>query len=118
VQGEYGLPMKPQASNSRVLSYITLLDGFGHPAQRLIGLKVAKEIQELHGVPRTLTALPMTDFSTSEAILTMKKSPIAARNDGSLQIQVHDTESGGRMFWSRQYYVVPLEVLHTGPIPE
>src|SRR5271167_2156908 len=53
--------------------------------------------------------------SAQEAILTMNNSPIAARNDGSLQIQVYDPEPGGRMFWSRQYYVVPLEVL--GPFP-
>ena len=50
--------------------------------------------------------------SAQEGILTMNKSPVAARTDGSLQIEVHDPEGvGGRMFWSRQYYVVPLEVL-------
>jgi hypothetical protein len=50
--------------------------------------------------------------SAQEGILTMNKTPVAARTDGSLQIEVHDPEGiGGRMFWSRQYYVVPLEVL-------
>jgi hypothetical protein len=50
--------------------------------------------------------------SAQEGILTMKKTPIAARTDGSIQIEVHDPEGmGGRIFWSRQYYVIPLEVL-------
>ena len=41
----------------------------------------------------------------------MNNKPIAARNDGSLQIEVTDTENEDtRMFWSRQYYILRLEV--------
>ena len=57
----------------------------------------------------------VTDVSPKEAILSMKKDPIGAINDGCLQIQVPDTVNGGRMLWSRQYYVVPLEVLSPFP---
>ena len=49
--------------------------------------------------------------SPQEAILTMNNSTSAARTDGCLQIEVEDPNSlGSRSFWSRQYYVVPLEV--------
>jgi hypothetical protein len=42
----------------------------------------------------------------------MNMVPIGAINDGCLQIQIQipDPVNGGRMFWSRQYYVVPLKV--------
>jgi hypothetical protein len=45
--------------------------------------------------------------------------PIGAINDGCLQIQVPDSATGGRMFWSRQYYVIPLEVSYASlsPVP-
>ena len=56
-----------------------------------------------------------TDVSPKEAILSMNKDPIGPINDGCLQIQVPDPVNGGRMFWSRQYYVVPLEVLSPFP---
>ena len=46
-----------------------------------------------------------------EAILTMNDKRVAARTDGSLLIEVHDPETEGSMIWSRQYYVLPLEVL-------
>ena len=55
------------------------------------------------------------NFSPKEGILSMNKNPIGAINDGCLQIQVPDPVNGGRMFWSRQYYVVPLEVLSLSP---
>ena len=41
----------------------------------------------------------------------MNNSPIGAVNDGCLQIQVPDPRNRDGIFWSRQYYVVPLEVL-------
>jgi hypothetical protein len=52
-------------------------------------------------------------FRAQEAILTMKDKHVAAKTDGSLQIEVPDTK-GNRILWSRQYYVLPLEV---SPIP-
>ena len=55
------------------------------------------------------------DRRAQEAILTMNDKRVAARTDGSLLIQVHDPETNGQMIWSRQYYVLPLEVL-TSPI--
>jgi hypothetical protein len=53
---------------------------------------------------------PLVNNSAQEASLTMNSQSIAARNDGSLQIEVADTTFGGRILWNRQYYVVPLEV--------
>ena len=58
-----------------------------------------------------------TNVSPKEAILSMKKDPIGATNDGCPQIQVPDTVNGGRMFWSRQYYIVPLEILSPPFLP-
>jgi hypothetical protein len=49
-------------------------------------------------------------ISPQESRLTIKDESIAARTDGSLQLEVHDPQTGGRMSWSRHYYVVPLEV--------
>src|SRR5271155_1694364 len=58
---------------------------------------------------------PAAKFSSKDAILSMNNNPICAINDGSLQIQVPDPVNGGRMSWSRKYYVVPLEVLPLSP---
>jgi len=58
---------------------------------------------------------PAAKFSSKEAILRMNNNPICAINDGCLQIQVPDPDNGGRLYWSRQYYVVPLEVLPLSP---
>jgi hypothetical protein len=62
-----------------------------------------------------------TDISHKEAILSKFTNmvPIGAINDGCLQIQVPDSATGGRMFWSRQYYVIPLEVSYASlsPVP-
>jgi hypothetical protein len=52
-----------------------------------------------------------TDVSPRKALLSVRKFPIGAISDGSLQIQGPDNVDGGRMVFSRQYYVVPLEVL-------
>ena len=52
----------------------------------------------------------LTYIRAQEGIITMKDKTVAARTDGSLQIEVHDPESGERMFWPRHYYVLPLEV--------
>ena len=49
-------------------------------------------------------------ISETESRLTLKDESIAARTDGSLQIEVHDPQTGGRMWWPRHYYVLPLEV--------
>jgi len=55
--------------------------------------------------------LTFANCRAQEAILTMKDTTVAARNDGSLQIEIADPDSDtGSMFWSRQYYVLPLEV--------
>jgi len=46
-----------------------------------------------------------------EASLALGKDRIAARTDGSLQIEVTDpNDSDTQLFWMRQYYVIPLEV--------
>jgi len=58
---------------------------------------------------------PAAKFSPMEAILSMNNNPIRAINDGCLQIQIPDPVNGGRIYWSRQYYVVPLEVLPLSP---
>ena len=42
--------------------------------------------------------------------ITLKGDSIGAQTDGSLQIEVHDPQTGGRMLWPRHYYVVSLEV--------
>jgi hypothetical protein len=62
-----------------------------------------------------ITLISSVDISPQEAILTMKNKPIAARSDGCLQIEVHDPATEGRIFWSRQYYVLPLEVCLHNP---
>jgi hypothetical protein len=49
-------------------------------------------------------------ISPQESRLTIKDESIATRPDGSLQLEVHDPQTGGRMCWPRHYYVVPLEV--------
>jgi len=41
----------------------------------------------------------------------MKEKGIVARNDGCLQIAVPDAQNkGNKIIWTRQYYIVPLEV--------
>ena len=44
----------------------------------------------------------------------MNKKTVEAINDGCLQIEVDDPKAElGRMFWTRSYYVLPLEVSGT-----
>ena len=51
-----------------------------------------------------------TFFSAREGIIMIEGQPIAARTDGSLQIYVFDPVTRAQMPWSRQYYVLALEV--------
>jgi len=55
-------------------------------------------------------SLLLSDFSSNKAILAMNNEAVEVINDGSLQIKVPNPRDGGRSFWPRQYYVVPLEV--------
>ena len=57
-----------------------------------------------------LSSTPLSNERAQEARLTIKDKNIAARSNGSLQIEVHDPLTNDRMFCSRMYYIVPLEV--------
>jgi hypothetical protein len=52
----------------------------------------------------------ISNLSAQEGIITIEGTPIAARTDGSLQIQIHDSTKNTQIFWIRHYYVLPLEV--------
>ena len=50
-------------------------------------------------------------FSAQEGVINLAGNPVAARTDGSLQIQIPNPSTASHIFWIRQYYVLPLEVL-------
>src|SRR5271170_7694267 len=108
---EYGAPRKRQVTSSQTFLLPTSSAGCGHAGSPSTGSLVVPARRTSNGAIRTRHFFQVNS-SSQEAILTMNNSPIAARTDGCLQIEVEDPNSlGSRSFWPRQYYVIPLEVL-------
>jgi hypothetical protein len=58
----------------------------------------------------------VADCRDANAVLTIGQETVMAKTDGSLQIQIPDSNSpGGKLLWNRQYYVIALEVLPESP---
>jgi len=49
-------------------------------------------------------------FRAQDGMISIQENRVAARTDGSLQIFIHDSTTNEQIPWTRQYYVLALEV--------